>query len=424
MKKKLVFSYLMFLSLNQAISKELSLQDVIQMSNQVNPSLKAAASHVEAAKKSIDIAKSAYYPTLDLEAIDSTGFSGSTSALGIGGLMGSPFRSGGSIGLVSKWTIWDFGRTRATTEVAHQAMAVAEERGGISKQKLQMMGVRVFYACARDRTKMEAWYFLETEASHIEAEVKKFVKTGQKSIVEKYLTEAQTEEAQTAKADYEKRLQAAAQRIRILIHSDDPTLSCEKIPESLPKVAILQPVSTESVSNPFTMVVEKELALARAEQARIQADYLPQIVAIGSVGGLEQAKLVDKKEYSVGIGVIIPLFEGFKTSSESKKASAYVQAKEFELEAKKEELADIQIQYQASVDSAHTRVQHQTHELELAERAFQTAKARYLSSQGLLVDVREALRNLSRIHLALIDSKSEYLESESMKKILEGKDIL
>ena len=87
---------------------ELTVSDALRLAEQTDPSLKAANARVAQAEHSVGIARSDYYPRVDLEAIDSTGFPGSSGALGVEGLMGSPYRSGLGYGAVASMTLFRF----------------------------------------------------------------------------------------------------------------------------------------------------------------------------------------------------------------------------------------------------------------------------------------------------------------------------
>ena len=59
----------------------------MRLAEKNSPKLSASRFYEIAANKSINIARANYYPTLNLEAIDSTGFPGSSGLTEVGGLM-------------------------------------------------------------------------------------------------------------------------------------------------------------------------------------------------------------------------------------------------------------------------------------------------------------------------------------------------
>src|SRR5258708_28187235 len=78
----------------QSAAPELSVTQALLWAEEASPALKAARAREAQAQEAVKIAQAAYYPTFDLEAIQSYRFAGSNAALGLGGLMSSPFPGG------------------------------------------------------------------------------------------------------------------------------------------------------------------------------------------------------------------------------------------------------------------------------------------------------------------------------------------
>ncbi|WP_425795355.1 hypothetical protein, partial [Klebsiella pneumoniae] len=66
--------------------------------------------------------------------------------------------------------------------------------------------LHAFYECAKLEGQTRYYRRLRTDAADIAKEVKAFVRTGQRSVVDRYLAEAQVEEASTAEAEAQARL--------------------------------------------------------------------------------------------------------------------------------------------------------------------------------------------------------------------------
>src|SRR5258708_30633278 len=95
----------------QSAEPELSVTQALLWGEEASPALKAARAREAQAQEAVKIAQAAYYPTFDLEAIQSYGFAGSNGALGLGGLMSSPFRGGPTGGGFSKMNLIGFCRS-------------------------------------------------------------------------------------------------------------------------------------------------------------------------------------------------------------------------------------------------------------------------------------------------------------------------
>jgi multidrug efflux pump subunit AcrB/outer membrane protein TolC len=370
-----------------------------------------------ATESGVSSAEAAYYPRLDFEAIDSTGFPGSTGALGVTGLMGSPYRKGMAAGLVAQANLWDFGRTTHAVRAAKYDASAQAEEIRLTVLDTDLEAAHLFFACVRDRSQSENWKFVLGEAKIVSEEVGKYVKTGQRSVVDRYLAESQVEEALTGQADYTERMRLALRRIGILTGTDFSRATCPVV-ESVRDVPgrTLPGAST----HPF-IATAQDRAQAEAERAKqARAGNYPRLVAVGSFGALENTRLVAKNDYSVGVGVILPLFDGLRTTSDIHRAEALSAERGFLVEAERERIEQTNAKYDEIVEGARARLTHLEPELKLAREGFGVAKSRYLKFQGLLVDVREALRNLSRTEVQYDEAEVDLLEGEVAKAIFNG----
>ena len=420
MKRSLCFLLAAVASVSAAVdasgARELSLTEALGRAEQHSPRLKAARLQEEAAHAGVGAAESGYAPSLAAEGVDSWGFPGSSGALGVGGLMGSPYRSGASAGLVATDTLFDFGRTYSNVKTAEALEAFQHEGIGIDKYSVDLDVLQTFYACSRYRSEHEAWDGLRAEIEIVADEVAKYVATGQRSVVDKYLALAQVEEARTDRNYLQSRMTSTVARLALLTGSPAAGLSCP----ALPGLAESVPLSPTGDANPYILRSQSELDLARTRLSRAKADYLPKVVGVASVGTMERARLVNGADYSGGVGIVLPLFDGLGTVRRVGQARAELDAKTQELEAVRLQVAEMNARYDEVVDASRARLEHLQREQRLAEDGFGVAKGRYFKLQGTLVDLREALRNLGRIETDMRDTQANLLEAAGSKALLNG----
>ncbi|MFI5349178.1 MAG: TolC family protein [Elusimicrobiota bacterium] len=395
---------------------ELTLAEVLEQGEQNSPRLKASRLQEKAAHEGVGAAQSAYVPSIAAEGIDSWGFPGSSGAMGIGGLMGSPYRSGAAGGLVATDTLFDFGRTYSSVKTAKDFEDL--QRGGTAVEKYTVDAdiLRTFYACSRFRSEHEVWDSLHGETEIVAKEVVKYVETGQRSIVDKYLALAQVEEARTERNYFKSRMESTASRLALLIGSSEKDLSCPALPAADEPVP-LYPTGGE---NPYVMVSQTEVDLAKSRLGLAKADFLPKIVGVASVGGMERVRLVERTDYSGGLGIILPLFDGLGTVHRVGQARATLDAKTQELGAVRLQMDEANARYDEIIDASKARIEHLKTEQKLAEDGFSVAKSRYFKFQGTLVDLRDALRNLGRIETDLRETQANLLEASGSKALLNG----
>ena len=395
---------------------ELTLGEVLGQSEENSPRLKASRLQEKAAHEGVGAAQSAYSPSVSAEGIDSWGFPGSSGALGIGGLMGSPFRSGAAAGLVATDTLFDFGRTYSNVKTAKNVEDLQHEGIEVDRYSVDLDVLQTFYACSRFRSEHEVWDSLHGEIELVANEVAKYVATGQRSVVDRYLAQAQVEEARTNRNYFKSRMNSTAARLALLMGSSETGLSCPPLPSAAEPV----PLYPTGAVNPYILRSQSEVDLARSRLTGAKADYLPKIVGVASVGGMERVRLVDRTDYSGGLGIILPLFDGLGTVHRVGQARAALDAKTQELGAVRLQMDEANARYDEIVDASKARIEHLEREQKLAEDGFGVAKSRYFKFQGTLVDLRDALRNLGRIETDMRDTQAALLEAEGSKALLNG----
>ncbi len=399
---------------------EVNLSEIVERAEKMDHSISASQFQEVAADQSIHVARSQYLPTVDLEAIDSTGFSGSTSALGIGGVMGSPYRSGPAAGLLLKQTIWDFGRTSANVEAAKHELLSQKQNTRLTIYQVDREVAKAYFDCVRFRVQSEVWTAVLKEANLVAKEVKHFVRTGQRSVVEQYLADSQVEEALTAQTDFSEKMRLVTQRLALFTGLDPKIISCPNL-ETAKNSLKFRP--TDISQNPLIVRSIEQAHVAQAKLSSARAAYLPKLFGLASVGTMDKTRLVAKQDYALGVGLTIPIFDGLKTTSEVRRAEADSTGSEFLVQASREQVDHLNIKFDEIIDSAKGRLVHLSRELSLANEGLSVAKKRYLSLQGTLVDVRESLRNLTRTQTQMNDTEIDFLEAGTAKAFFNGTKV-
>lgn len=394
----------------------ITLYEVLKLTETNSPRMSASRFRELVAAKSVDIAKANYYPSLSAQAIDDTGFSGSANYLEIGGLMGSPYRSGYGAGLIAQQTIWDFGRTYYDVEASKHEVELSKQNTRITLYQIKQLALQTYYECAFYKTERDIWANLWRESAKITKEVRHFVNTGQISIVDKYLSKAQTEEAITWYEYFEERLKKSIQELAVIMNVSHHHFSCSTLPKELPSF-LNQNLSIES--SPFVARAKTGIKVAESRLKQEKSGFYPKIIAMASVGEMANARVVEKKAYSGALGVILPLVD-FRTSGEIERASAMLSAKKEDAEAEKQYVSELNAKYDQIIYSAKVRLKYLQDEFDLAKKAFYVARKRYYSLEGELIDLREAFRNYARVQTEIEETQTRLLQASGSKALLNG----
>lgn len=410
------FSLCLSSSLSAAEKNILSVDQVMHLTELNSPQLSADRYRELAAHKSVDIARANYFPTLNFEAIQSTGFPGSSSSVGVTGLMDSPFREGLSTGLVAQQIVYDFGRTYYDVEASKKETEYTHQSTRVTLYQVKQLALQTFYECSFFRTQQMKWENLAKESCVITKEAQHFVDTGQRSIVDRYLSKAQTEEAQTAAAFYGTRLKESIYRLAVIMGVPADHFMCPLLPHQLTK-SLNPNIGYEASPLLNRAVVGTKVAQARFKQEK--ANLLPKIVAVASVGEMAHKRLVQRQDYAAGIGLIFPIID-LHASGQIQRAKAVVSAREKDVEAEKQYLGEANARYDEIIKSSEVKLNHLHYEYELAQKAFKSAKERYFSLEGDLVDLREAWRNLVRVETEVDSTRTQLLQASGSKALLNG----
>ncbi len=399
----------------EQIHHVLTSKEVIEKIMEYSPELRAKKLETMAAEEQIDVQRAGYFPKIDFEATDSTGFPGSSGQLGIGGLMGSSYRSGLGVGFLIEGRIFDFGRTKSKLELAKAEFETKKVDADLTTEQVKRVALLHLIECAHWVSLSESWNELVQESLLVEREVKQFIKTGQRSIVEQYLVDSQIEEANTQVADYQSRVKDEMQTLSILLGDKDEFV-CPNI-DQIEILADEWPI--ESV--PLYRKVQKQYLLSQQKVSAAKSDYLPELIGIASFGSEERSRVVPTQDYALGVGLKIPLFEGFKTTHEVHEAEAKMEAAEEDLNATRDQVILMNRQIDRKIRTQSIKLDHLKTEMALAHDGFKVAKQRYFSFEGKLIDLRESLRNLSRVLTQRIDARFEIERLKIEKQVMNGR---
>ncbi|CAM2939194.1 type I secretion outer membrane protein, TolC family [Legionella steigerwaltii] len=394
----------------------LTTEELLRLAERNSQSITQAQLDVIVKQKEIDVAKARYFPVLRAEALDSAGFPGSSAWLGTEGLVGSPYRSGPTAGVVTKQLIYDFGRTAAAVKAARSQVDVAKQSTRVTAYQVQLFALQAYYQCATYKKKQEIWSKLAKESALITKEAKHFVNTGQRSVVDNYLSESETEEARTEHAFLKEQVLGSLKELAVITGKDASTIDCPILSEKL-----IDSLNSRSrvYASPY---VKRAIADAKAAQEQLKKEkaiFRPEIVAIASGGGMDKTHLVRREDYAVGVGVSMPLLD-FNITSRISQAQAELIAKQQAIAAQKQFIEEMNAKLDLTIRATITRIKHLNIELNIAKEGFKVAKRRYFNLEGDLVDLREAWRNLARAQTIIEDARNDLLQAKGAKALLNG----
>jgi outer membrane protein TolC len=399
---------------------ELGLQQALRLAEAASPDLKAAMAREQEAMETSTIAESGFYPTLDLAAVDSGGFPGSSSGTdGFAGLITSPYRSGPAAGAFSKWDLVDISLWHDVS-AAHYAYDASREAVRFQRAVVDQQALGVYLAGTRYRGEAEAWQKLVTNLLNIQNTVNRFVRNGQYSEVAKILLDDQLKNADLEVHAFTDKYQTELIRLGLLIGMDPQKIACP-LPVGLSEDELGGLVNQGA--SPLILRADYEKKAASEAVGKYSAENLPKLELAASAGYLSDTRLVDEQDYSVFVGVTVPIFEGFRIDAEEKRARAEEEAKTDELTSAKLTLADLNAQYDQQIETAREDLQTLIPEQDSAKRGVDIAKQRYLAFLSPLADLQQALRDMVNVDTQIAEVKTNLLLALGSKAFLDGQSL-
>lgn len=405
--------FLISLSINLvSYADELSLSSLLERVKSTHPARKIGEANIKGAEAQVSAEKTGYLPTLELNAVYTDGFP--AGIINLNGIPGAAFRSGPAAGLAIKQSIWDFGRTSSSVDVAKADYEVKKAESEVLIDQSAEGVTRDFFECVRLKEQNRAWTKLKEEFKVVYNQVQSFVRSGQRSRVEELLAKSQLEDAETRTHDYDLRLRDVKQRISQILQMNSVQAECPYLGE---KTNSKQVSGIQKSNSSLIQLAQSEIDLAQSQVERSKANIRPKLFALASIG-MMQNESAGSKNYGVGVGLVAPLFDSFRNKHETEHFKALAQAKEARAQFINQQLDEVNSRYDENINSSRFRVQRLTRELDLGLQGLELAKKRYSLMEGKLVDLREAIRNVSQIQSALVDARVQYQMNLALKGIL------
>jgi outer membrane protein TolC len=399
----------------------LEVQKIVNLTLHNSPLLKASQKAIEVATQQVSVERAHYNPVLQVDGIDSSGFPASSSMSDVDGIPGSPFREGWGIAIFGRQLVYDFGKTSALVHAANSELDIKQEEDRLNLARVQRLASQLYFSCALVATELEFWESIRAAVLQIEREVDRFVASGQRSVVERELVFAQTADLKTKIANAKNRLQFTKQRMALLAGVEPGNISCRVIDINEAEIDFTKPKS--SITPPTLAIAQRQLDAAKSKLEVSRSQDNPFIDVTASYGQLQSARLVANNDYSVGVGLVVPLWDGDKSNRERGRDRVLVSQRESELESANQDYTDELLKIREIHDSATVRLAELKPARTSAEKAFRLAQKRYLSYAGGLADYRESIRNLERVAAQFADAQAQTMESQVLERILKGETL-
>lgn len=400
--------------------RPLTLASCVQIALDENPIRRAAQEGVAAARESVGMAKAPYYPTVGLDAAYRRWQTHAFLPEGlIGG--GKPSVIGPtddwSSGLSARYLIFDSWRRAAELRTALSRQGIAEEDEAVIRQDIAMAVHQAFYnllstmeaqeVAEQNRMRAEDNLRLATEHWEAGAVPKADVIRAKVEVADAKLQLVRTHSAISLARGSLNTAMGLPVELKIDLSVENRNL------DSPDKIDVFYALAQAVQRRP-----ELKAALYRIDASHNSIDvamsaFGPIIIANAGYGYRDSKFLPEDKDWSAGVGIDLPLFEGFKRSHDVSRAK-------HELAKEEAQVRHLVLKVREEVWAAHLKLKEAYEATTASEAVVRDAREsmrmtreRYEAGAATATDLLDAQTTLARAEYVQVEARWSYFLSSA-----------
>lgn len=395
-----------------AQNDSLSLNTIIEEIIKTHPTIKGAEEALKNADARIGLAKTGYYPVIDASAAFSN----------IGPVLKFTIPDLGTVQLYPEFNysgavnyrqvIYDFGRTRQNVSIETETRELGARALEQAKQKISLAAVNSFYTIA---FLQEAVRIKEEQLSNLNEHlryVQTMKATGSATDYQVLSTEVRISATYSQKADLLSALAIQQAYMGALLGNEEFNTSVrEELNIAMP------PLSRDSLQQyafqhrDEIIIGSERTTLAGLRYELIKMTNKPMInlsVSGGAKNGYQPDLGALRANYSAGVGMSIPIFDGMKTKYNLMQAKSAITNSEYETEVAKRSIAAEIREARAYLESAQQKVTQSTLQLGQASKAYTMAETSFRAGTVTNLELLDANTAVSESRLMLLKARIDY----------------
>ncbi|MBP1618365.1 MAG: outer rane efflux protein [Bacteroidetes bacterium] len=433
-KTTFLFSLFAVLTINlyaqnsDAKTDSLDLGDVISKVISSYPSVKKAEIDIESSNAKIGLAKSGYYPLLDLTS--SYSHLGPISQISLPDLgtfnLYPADNYNASLNLNQQ--LYDFGKTKKSVDMELQEKALSQLSLEQLKQRLSLSILGNYYSIVYLQ---EAIQIKEEELKNLNDHllfVEKKVATGSATQYEILTTKVRISNIQNQETDLQTSLQVQQSQLNSFLGQSAATPVRLKKRISAPQLVAQQDVLlSKAVAQRDEMRIARQRNLiAESHMKVVDAEKNPVFNAFAS-GGFKNGYMPEqgtlKANYVVGIGFKFPILDGQKTKYNRMQVKNDLLEVDQDAELVRRNISNEVVECRANVDAALKKISQSELQLKQAEQAYALAQTSFKAGTITNLDLLDSSTSLAESHLSVTKSHIDYTVNLLKLKIAIGERI-
>jgi outer membrane protein TolC len=409
-------------------SDSLALKSVIQQVISSYPSIKIAEEAIRNSDSRIGLAKTGYNPLVDMTAsFTNLGPVTKLTLPDFGTFQLYPGNNySASINL--KQLVYDFGRTRQNIEIENEGKAIGEQTLEQVKQKLSLYTVNNFYTLLYLQTaikiKDEQLAALNEHLQYIE----KVLATGSATEYQVLTTQVRISNVESQKVDLAaaQKSQQAALNSLLGKNNDDSPVVRNDLSVAIPAISSDSVLAYAYHNRDEVLINEKKASLAEFRYGMTKLQNKP-MLSFQASGGAKNGYIPYLNRltpnYVVGLGLMVPLFDGMKNKFILSQAQSTIATVSYEAEYTKRNISNEVYESEALVFASKRKVSQSELQLKQAQKAYSLAETSFKSGVITNLDLLDANTSVSESSLMLLKARIDYVASVYKLKAALGERI-
>ena len=346
--------WLVVLNSNSLAEQPLILQDCLSLASENNPKLVRARTTIEQSQIGVTSAYSSYYPSLDL----SSGYSYSEAG-----------RYSTSIG--ARYPLYQGGSIRAGVRSARARVKIAEENYRSAEDEVILAVKEAFFRILQKQEQIALAEDVLKRRKEDLVLIKLKYNAGRESSPAVMEAEANLLQAEYDKNQAEEELTLAQIELNLLLgrpRRAEVSISYEDEDIRFPSLDRL--IEEAKTQRPDIRSQRANTDVLEAQVAQAKSNYFPKI-SLSSSYGLRGSELFDQEgDWSVGLSLSLPIFEGFSRKAKVKESTLSLKEQDARIQ-------ELEQQIEEEIEQAYSRWELAEKVIEVNDKTLQAAREMY-----------------------------------------------